>query len=117
MKYYGAVNQPKKYLDACEGCAKKEIKKDAARLHDLAANMLADFPKNKKVTSVAEGYAKKAVKKDANYKYYKTYAHLLNKNGKKKEALAAANKCLEMAKERSREEQAAKKLIKIIENS
>jgi hypothetical protein len=117
MKYYRAMNEPGKYLDACEGCAKKEIKKDAARLHDLAARMLADFPKDKKVTSVAEGYAKKAVKKNANYKYYTTYAQLLNKNGKKKEALVVANKCLEMAKERSREEHDAKKLIKIIENS
>ncbi|MFK7809146.1 MAG: thioredoxin family protein [Saprospiraceae bacterium] len=117
MKFYRALNQPKKYLDACEGCAKKEIKKDAARLHDLAATMLADFPKDKKVISSAEGFAKKAVKKDANFKYYTTYAKILYRNGKKKEALVAANKSLEMAREKSREEYDAKRLIEIIKNS
>lgn len=117
MKYYRAINEPEKYLDACEDCAKKEIRKDAARLHDLAASMLADFPKDKRVTSAAEGFAKKAVKKDANFKYYNTYAEILHKNGKKEAALEAANKCLEMAKEKSREEQTAMRLIKIIENS
>jgi thioredoxin-related protein len=117
MQYYRAINAPDKYVDACEGCAKKEIKKDAARLHDLAAAMLADFPKDKKVTEAAEEFAKKAAKWEATFEHYNTYAQLLYRNGKKKEALSAANKCLEMTKAESREEAEAKRLIAIIENS
>ncbi|HHS95781.1 MAG TPA: hypothetical protein ENJ45_04260 [Phaeodactylibacter sp.] len=114
MQFYRAVNNAQKYLAACSAFAKKEIKKDPIRLHQLAETMLKDFPKEKKVTSLAESFAKKAVRKNASYQHYNTYAQLLLKNGKKEEALAAANKCLELAKEKSREEAAAQRLIKII---
>ena len=117
MKYYRALNDSEKFLKACSDLAKKEFKKDANKLHSLARSMLISFPKDKKVIEKAEVIAKKAVKGNATFTHYETYAKILHKNGKRKEALDAANKCLSLTKARSQEEQKAKLLIRFIENS
>ncbi len=117
MTYYQATLQPDAYLKACQGCAKKEIKKDADKLHKLANNMLTAFPKDKKVLEAAEGFAQKATKFGGQFDHYKTYAQILYKNGKKKDALTAANKCLQLASGQPLNEKMAKQLIRVIENS
>ena len=65
---------------------------------------------------LAEKYAKDAAEKSNAYDGYMTYASILLKNGKKKDALAAANKSLELAKETGGgAERQVQQLIRIIE--
>jgi hypothetical protein len=68
---------------------------------------------------LAEKYAKQAAEKGNDYHYYMTYAEVLNQNGKKKQALEAANKSLEMVKQgetiNSGDVRSIESLIKLIE--
>ncbi len=116
MRYYNETNQPDLYLKSCNTYAKKAIKKDADELATLAKSMTGAFGKNKNVMEAAEKIASKSVKEGKKANHYFTYAEILNKNGRKKDALAAAKKCIALAGENPREKQRAEQLLKIIEN-
>ncbi len=116
MQYYNETNQPDLYVKSCNTFAKKAIKKDGDELASLAMAMTGAFSKNKKVLAAAEKIASKSVKEGKKAKHYFTYAEILNRNGKKKDALAAAKKCVALAADNPREKQRAEQLLKIIEN-
>jgi len=117
MKYYNETNQPALYLKSCNTYAKKVIKKDADELATLAQSMTGAFGQNKEVMEAAEKIASKSAKQGKKAMHYFTYAQILNKNGKKKDALAAAKKSVELAGEKTREKQQAQRLLQMIENS
>jgi thiol-disulfide isomerase/thioredoxin len=98
LSYYQATGEVKSYLKACNNCAKKVAKNDANQLYQLAKRMEAAFPKDKNVLTQAEKYASKAAENGGLVHYYYTYSTILLKNNKKKDALTAANKALELAK-------------------
>lgn len=117
MKFCLACGDEKKYLKACEKYAKKGAKNDPAKLNDLAIAVSQNFPKNSNALKKAEKYAKKATEKGNDYNYYMTYATILLKNGKKKDALKMANKSLDLAKGKRGAEGTVMRLIRKIEKS
>jgi thioredoxin-related protein len=117
MKFCLACGDGKKYLKACEKYAKKEAKNDPEKLNDLALAISQNFPEDNNALKKAEKYAKKATEKGNEYNYYMTYATILLKNGKKKDALKMANKSLDLAKGNRGVEGTVMRLIRKIENS
>ncbi len=107
--YYRETGDPENYLKACTACA-KEKKGNAAALNDLAKEMAGVFSKYAKCLVQAEKIAKKAADKGDSYEYHYTYAVILDRNGKKSEAIKAANKSLKLAKETKGAERTVMKL-------
>ena len=100
MEFCKAVYNPKDYLSACKDYAKKKAKGNPEELYKLATDMAANFRDDAKVMDMAESYAKEAAEGANTYEYYLTYASLLYQNGKMKEALHAAYKSKDLAKEK-----------------
>lgn len=98
LKYFLATKNAKKYLNACEDCARDEIKNDASKLHALVMEMSNNFKDDKKVMRTAEKFAKKASENGGLPNYYLSYAQILLFNGKKSDARKSAEKALELAK-------------------
>ncbi len=115
MRFYQANSDVKNYLKATNTYAKKVIKNDPEQLNALILRMLGNYPTDKKVLAQAEKMAQKASKKGGESKYYFTYASILLKNGKKKEALASAKKSLKLSKGDKKEEMLLKQMIQKIE--
>ena len=99
MAFFLAAGEPDEYLEACKTYAKKVAKDDADELHGLARNIEKHFPKDEKCMKEAEKIAETATKKGGSYTQYYTYARILLINGKKSEALKAAEKSLEIARD------------------
>ena len=97
MRFCIALHEAEGYLDACKKYAKKEAKNDPEELEGLAATIIKHFKSNAAAMAEAESYARTAAKKGNRYNYYLTYAQILDFNGKKNDAIDAANKSLELA--------------------
>lgn len=116
MAFCKAVYNPKDYLSACKEYAKKKAKGNPEELFKLVNEMATNFRGDAKVMSQAESFAKEAAEKANTYEYYLTYASLLYENGKKSEALNAAYKSMDLAKDKGpRATQAVEMLINKIE--
>jgi thiol-disulfide isomerase/thioredoxin len=118
--YHKAAKDAAKFGKACDAYAKKIAKGDPKGLAKLATDIANSFSKDEKCMRLAEKYAKEAAEKGNDYQFYVTYAQILQANGKKKQALAAANKSLQMVKAGetidSGAVQSIEKLIKQIES-
>lgn len=115
MDFCKAVYNAKDYLSACKDYA-KNAKGNPEALHKLVSDMASNFGDDPKVMKKAEDYAKEAAEAANTYEYYMTYASLLYQNGKKSEALNAAYKSKELAKDQGpRATQAVDMLINKIE--
>ena len=114
LNFYKNFRNSGKYLKVCNEYVKKVVKKDAVQLNSLAKEVENHFSSNNKAMNFAEKLAKKAAEQGKAHNYYLTYAQILNKNGKKKQALMNANKSLEMARGNFAAEQSAQNLIRLI---
>ena len=101
LKYFKAVGNSKEFCKTCENILKKEGKSDARKLFTTAKLMIDAFPYDKDALKDAEKYFKKAAENGGMSEYYYWYAHTLLRNGKKNDALTAAQKALQIAKETS----------------
>jgi thiol-disulfide isomerase/thioredoxin len=99
LKFFKASGNAKDYCKTCETILKKEGKNDARMLFATAKQMIDAFPYDKTALGDAEKYFKKAAENGGFSEYYYWYAHTLMRNGKKKDALTAAEKALQIAKE------------------
>lgn len=108
MHYFLAVNDMKGYLESCKKFAKKEAKGDAEELEGLALTILKNFSSKNEALILAEEFSKEATKSSDHYGFFLTYARVLDLMGKKKEALEAAKKSLELA---HNENNSTKKMI------
>ncbi len=117
MNYYRALGDAKNYVKTCNNYAKKVVKNDAKQLHYLSKDLMNSFKSDKEAMKLAEKLAKKAAENGGQYEYYFTYAEVLMANGKKENALAAANKSLQLADGKKNIERAIQGLIKRIEAS
>ncbi|MCB0643665.1 MAG: hypothetical protein KDC44_18585, partial [Phaeodactylibacter sp.] len=97
-EYARSVGDIEGYLKAVNTYAKKVAKNDPKELHSLAREVERDFSIQDDCMDCAEKIAKLAAEKGDLYNYYYTYATILLQNGKQKEALAAAETSLKMAK-------------------
>lgn len=77
------------------------------RLSNIA---MATFPKDNRAVKQAEDFAKEAAERGNTYEYYYHYAQLLQRLGKNKEAIDAAYKALDLAKDKN---QAVQKMIEL----
>ena len=98
LDYYRATKDIPNYAKACDEYAKKVAKGNPKNLHGLAEEIASIFGGDEKCMKMAEKYARDAAEKGNTHEYYLTYALILHKNGKKKDAISAANKSLELAK-------------------
>lgn len=96
--YHKAAKDAKNFGKSCDDYAKNVVRGDAKGLAKLATDIAANFSSDKNCMKLAEKYAKEAAKEGNDYHYYMSYAEILNANGKKKQALEAANTALEMVK-------------------
>ncbi|MCU0346056.1 MAG: thioredoxin family protein [Saprospiraceae bacterium] len=96
--YHRAAKDAAKFGKSCDAYAKKVAKGDPKGLAKLATDIASAFSKDEKCMKLAEKYAKEAAEKGKNYQFYMTYAEILKANGKKKQAIEAANKSLELVK-------------------
>lgn len=117
--YHKATKDAKNFGKSCDGYAKNIAKGDPKGLAKMAVDIANAFAADKDCMKLAEKYAKQAAEKGNDYHYYMTYAEVLNQNGKKKQALEAANKSLEMVKQgetiNSGDVRSIESLIKLIE--
>ncbi len=111
LDYYKACKDCKNYLKSITTYVKKEAKNDASKLNKAAMDIAGTFNDDPKAMKIAEKYASKAATNGGLSKYYLSYAHILLKNGKKSEALGAAEKALEKAEGGPNEKSAAEQLI------
>ncbi len=111
-----AMGNASKYLKCCSDYVKKEVKNDDQELHQLAQKIEANFKDDEKAMKQAEKLAKKALDQNEEIlEYHLTYASILNKNGKKSEALKIANQSMEIAQKQGGNVREIQKLIKRIE--
>jgi thioredoxin-related protein len=101
LKFFQANGNAKDFCRTCETLLKKEGKNDARAHFKVGKQMIDAFPTDKNVLTDAEKYFKKAAEFGGMSEYYFYYAQTLLKNGKKKDALTAAEKALKIAKENS----------------
>lgn len=101
LKFFQASGNAKDFCRTCETLLKKEGKNDARAHFKVGKQMVDAFPSDKNVLLDAEKYFKKAAEFGGMSEYYLYYAQTLLKNGKKKDALSAAEKALKIAKETS----------------
>lgn len=95
LDYHQSLGNSEEYRKCCKDYVKKQIGKDAKELNALANSMIKSFSHDGEAMKDAEKYAKKAADADAkNYRYLMTYASILKNNGKKGEAVKAAQKAL-----------------------
>ena len=116
MLFYRSTGDVKNYLKTSDSYVKKEVKGNAKLLDIVAVEILKHFSEDTKAMKQAEKYAEKASKNGGEARYYHTYANILLKNGKKKEALSTAKKGLELAKGQSGLEMTIKRFIQQIES-
>lgn len=96
--FFAATKDAKNYLKTVQGYQKKEIKNNAARLHDLVIRMLRAFPTDESVLKQAEKWAKSAAETGGLAEYYLTLGEVYQRQGKKEKAREAAEKAREAAK-------------------
>lgn len=99
MDFYKAMQDAKNFGKACSEYAKSVANGNPKDLNKLAEEIQGSFGKDETCMKMAEKYAKEAAEKGGNFEYYLTYAEILHQNGKKKQAIEAANKALNLAKE------------------
>ncbi|TNE56480.1 MAG: thioredoxin [Bacteroidetes bacterium] len=99
MDYYAATKDEKQYLKTVQAYQKKEIKNNAAKLHNLVIRLLRDFPKDDQVLKQAEKWADTAAKNGGLADYYLTLAEVYKRQGDFEKARKAAEKAREAAKE------------------
>ncbi len=99
MEYAMAVNDAKTYSKACKDYAKKILKDQPEKLHELAQSLTMHFREDDYAMKQAEKIAEDAAKMGNTYGYYLTYASILALNGKESDAVKAAEKSLKLAKE------------------
>ncbi|MEM1322620.1 MAG: thioredoxin family protein [Bacteroidota bacterium] len=117
LNFYKTMHDTKQYVKVCNDYVKKVVKKDPDRLLALAKEISSSFSRDAKAMNLAEQLAKKSAKNGATYSYYYTYAQILLKNGKKKEAMKNAEKSLELAKDARNAHEGIKRLINQIKES
>lgn len=114
MEFCLAMGDAQKYIKCCNDYVKKEVKNNDEKLHSLAQQIEKNFSKDGSAMKQAEKLAKKAIDQNAAIlDYYLTYASILNKNGKKSQALKVANESMELASKIGAEKH-VRQLIQVI---
>lgn len=110
MAYALKHRDSKTYVKSAKDYLKKIAAEDAEAHGTIAATIANSFGQDDKAMKEAENFAERAAELADTYEAYYTYAVILRQNGKTEEALEAANKSLERAREKGR---SASQLVEI----
>jgi thioredoxin-related protein len=99
MAYARAHNDAKTFSKAAASYAKEVISEDADKLESLALDLANTFEKDSRALKVAQELAEEAVALGEGYRYSYSLAIILKQAGKYREARAAAERALAMARE------------------
>ncbi len=99
LKFYVAAGDASGFVKAAENFLKNNGKNDASKLNQFSEQVLKTYPDNKTALVQAEKWSEKAATNGGLFNYFLTYAQVLQQLGKKTEALAAAEKAKNIAKE------------------
>lgn len=98
MDYCVEHNDAAGYTKAAQAHA-RTIQDNPDALLKLAERTVQRFSGDDRSMALAEEVAQKATTRGEGYRYFYTYASILNQRGKKDDALAAANRALEITKQ------------------
>lgn len=98
MDFYLATSDANNYLKSVKTYAKKEAYDDARALQSLCKTLIDRFGSDKNALNLAEDLSKRAAEVGQTSVYLLIHADILNKNGKKAQAIEMAKKALELAK-------------------
>lgn len=98
MDFYLKTNDVSNYLKSVKAYAKKEAYDDARVLQSLCKTIVDKFGTDKNALNLAEDLGKRAAEVGKTSVYHLIYADILNKNGKKAQAIETAKKAIELAK-------------------
>lgn len=110
LYYYQMTGQWKEYADLGNSLATENLTENAASLNQIAWTLYENCEANEPL-QLAHNWMKDLVKVKREYAYMDTYAAILYKLGKKDEALNAANKAIEIAKETDQDFEGTRELI------
>lgn len=99
MRYAKAHNDAKAFTKAAKAFAKDVISDDANKLQDLALELANEFEEDSRALSTAEDIIQQAIDVGEGYRLHYSLAIILKKQAKYKEARAAAQQSLMLAKE------------------
>jgi len=99
MKYFKSVGQLSSYCKSCLEYAQKFLKEDGEKLNKLAVDLEKHHYANPDAMKSAEKLAQLSTKTAEKYEYQYTYARILERNGKLKQAIQAAKKSLTLTGE------------------
>lgn len=99
MMYFKGMKDGANYLKVCDKYLKKTGKNNAKLHHNIAQEVFKGFQDDPKALLKAEGYAKKAAQFGGLSEYHYTHALILFKNGKKDQALTAAQTAKSLGEE------------------
>lgn len=100
MDYALATRDLKNYLVACKEFIKKEAKDRPAEYDKQAKILMNNFRDDVKAAKQAQEFAREAAQEGKTYEYYYSYASILFNNGEKEDAKKAAEKAMDLAKEK-----------------
>ncbi len=101
MRFALAANDGKAYSKASAKYAKKVLNDAPEELYKLANELTKHFSSEPEAMKQAESFAASAAQKGNKYQYYISYSHILQLNGKTKEAREAADQALQLARSES----------------
>ena len=99
MDYCAEYNDARGFGKAARTYSRSIIPNNADALQKLAERMMMRFSGDGRSMELAEEIAKQATEKGEGYRYFYAYASILNQQGKKEEALAAANQAMTIAQQ------------------
>ena len=116
MEFCLGMHDKEAYLNACNQYVKKGIKDKPEELNELALSIRRNFTEDPKAMQQAEEISAKAAKSNTDFKYYLTYARILDENGKKSEAMKAMENCLRLT-EKEKDKEMVRKIMERMKSS
>ncbi len=117
MYYGGYMKDPDIFMPAIETYYKKYAKKEPTLIKQCIEELSVQFKDNEKAKTKAENYSKELVKKEKTPENLLIYAQILNKNGKKSDAIVKAKESLELAKKEGQPGHKIQQFIRFLESS
>ena len=99
MDYCAEYNDARGFGKAARTYSRSVIADNPDALQKLAERMMMRFSGDGRSMELAEDIAKEATVKGEGYRYFYGYASILNQQGKKEEALAAARRAMDIAQQ------------------
>jgi thiol-disulfide isomerase/thioredoxin len=99
LEYYATADDRDNYIQTAKNFQKKSIKKDPDGLNALVKEMLRRYPVDEEILDLGAKWAEMAANASDNAHHYLTLTEVLTRQEKTKEALKAARKGLDAAKD------------------